>query len=168
MGPSSNVDALSFTFDGLRKTLYAAWVNNRETHVSVPVPLPGVNPLIPANGPKVPVPLAFSQLGRPGDSDHDSTDASAKLDIPSTIIRGLARAAQSANVVRATGSLDVRRYGRLLQPRRLINVQGAGRTFDGEYFTTSVTTTLRRGSLTQSFALERNALLPFGPTVPVP
>jgi hypothetical protein len=167
MGPSSNVDALSFTFDGLKKTLYAAWVNDPLTHISAPVPLPGVNPLTPPNGPKVPVPLAFSQLGHAGSSDHDTTDASAKFDVATTIVRGLARAAQTANVVRASGSLDVRRYGRLLQPRRLINVQGGGLPFDGQYFTSSVTTTLRRGSLTQSFALERNALMPFDQTVPV-
>jgi hypothetical protein len=168
MGPSSNVDALTFTFDGLRKTLFAAWFNNRETHVSIPVPLPDVNPLTPPNGPRVPPPLKFTQLGRTEVSDHDSTDAPAKFDVATTIVRGLARAAQSANVVQAGGSLDVRRYGRLLQPRRLVNVQGAGLNFDGEYFVASVTTTLRRGALTQSFALERNALEPFRSTVPVP
>src|SRR5207253_9563663 len=110
---------------------------------------------------------SFRQLGHQGRSDHDRLDASAKFDIASAIVRGLARAAQSANVVTANGSLDVRRYGGILRARQLVNVQGGSIDFDGQYFVRSVTTTLKRGALTQSFALERNALRPFSDHVPV-
>jgi len=170
LGPSSNVDQLSVSYDGIRKTLYAVWINEPISHVSFPLPLPDVNPLSPPQG-LIPVPpRAFRQLGhasRATSSDDDRRDATAKSDIPGAIVRGLARASQTSNVVSATGTLDARRYGGILRARQLVNVQGASIDFDGQYFVRSVTTTLKRGALTQSFALERNALRPFADTVPV-
>jgi len=166
LGSASNLDQLQVGFDGIRKTLFAVWIHNKETKFPIPVPLPDFNPLSPPRGPRPIVPRTFSQLGHAGRSDHDRTDAAAKHDIATALGRGLARAAQSANVVTATGTLDARRYGGLLRARRLVNVQGASLDFDGEYFVRSVTTTLKRGALTQGFALERNALGPFSGTVP--
>jgi hypothetical protein len=166
LGAASNVDQMTFGYDGIRKTLYAVWVNIPEVHLSIPVPLPDENPLTPRQGPVPIAPRQFRQLGRAGRSDHDHLDASAKFEIAQAIGRGLARAAKTANVVTASGSLDAARYGGILRARGLVNVQGAGIDFDGEYFVRSATTTLKRGALTQSFALERNALRPFSDTVP--
>ena len=166
MGSASNVDSLQLGFDGIRKTLFAVLIHNKETKFPIPVPLPDVNPLTPLQGAQYIPPRAFQQLGHAGKSDHDKTDAAAKFDIATALSRGLARAAQSANVVTANGTLDARRYGGLLQARQLVNVQGATIDFDGEYFVRSVTTTLKRGALTQSFSLERNALGPSSNPVP--
>jgi hypothetical protein len=131
-----------------------------------------MNPLSPPQG-LIPVPpRQFRQLGhsapaaRSPSSPDDRRDATSRGQIPRAIVRGLARAAQSSNVVSATGSLYARRYGGILRARQLVNVQGASIDFDGQYFVRSVTTTLKRGALTQSFALERNALRPFSDTVP--
>jgi hypothetical protein len=172
MGTASNVDQMSFSYDGLRKTLYAVWINEPISHVNFPLPLPDMNPLSPPQG-LIPVPpRQFRQLGhsapaaRSPSSPDDRRDATSRGQIPRAIVRGLARAAQSSNVVSATGSLDARRYGGILRARQLVNVQGASIDFDGQYFVRSVTTTLKRGALTQSFALERNALRPFSDTVP--
>ena len=65
------------------------------------------------------------------------------------------------------GSLDVLRYGRLLKPRQLVGVRGAGLAFDGLYFVKSVTSTMKRGEFKQSFELTRNGLVSITPTVPV-
>jgi hypothetical protein len=172
LGAASNVDQISFSYDGMRKTLFAVWINEPTSHVSFPLPLPDVNPLQPPQG-KIPIPpRQVRQLGHhapaaPSPSTPDDRrDATARAQIPRAITRGLARAAQTSNVVSATGTLDARRYGGILRARQLVNVQGASIKFDGQYLVRSVTTTLKRGALTQSFQLERNALRPFSDHVP--
>jgi hypothetical protein len=168
MGPSSNLDSMTFGFDGLRKTAQVAWVHNPLTKFPIPVPVPDLNPLSPPLGPGIIAPRTIEQLGHAGTSDHDRSDATAKAQLPAAVARALARAAQSANVVQASGTLDARRYGGLLRARQLVSVQGAGIDFDGQWFVRGVTTTLKRGSLTQSFSLDRNAMRPYSDTVPVP
>jgi hypothetical protein len=78
---------------------------------------------------------------------------------------GLAEAAETADAVTGSGSLDVRRYGRVLKARGLVGVRGVGAAFDGLHFVRSVTSTLQRGSFTQSFELVRNGLLSITPRV---
>jgi hypothetical protein len=167
MGSASNVEQMTFNYDGIRKTLYGVWILPDVANIPVPIPLPDFNPLTPRQGPGYIVPRQFVQLGHRGSSDHERTDSSAKFSVTQALVRGLARAAQSSNVVQASGSLDARRYGGILRARQLVNVQGASINFDGEYFVRSVSTTLRRGALTQSFQLERNALGPFSGNVPI-
>jgi hypothetical protein len=166
LGAASNVEQMTFNYDGLRKTLYGVWLLPDVTHIPIPLPLPDVSPLTPPQGPGYIPPRRFQQLGHGGTSSHDRWDAPAEYDVATALVRGLARAAQSSNVVQASGSLDARRYGGILRARQLVNVQGASINFDGQYFVRSVTTTLKRGALTQSFQLERNALRPFSDTVP--
>jgi hypothetical protein len=74
---------------------------------------------------------------------------------------GLARAARSADVISARGSLDVLRYGHILRARRLVEVRGAGLAYDGPYFVRSVTHTIRHGEYKQGFELSRNAQIPY-------
>ncbi|HJP66973.1 MAG TPA: hypothetical protein VKA30_11805, partial [Actinomycetota bacterium] len=91
---------------------------------------------------------------------------SAKLGPIRSALIGLAKAAKTADVVTATGTLDVLRYGRPLKARRLVGVRGAGPAFDGLYYVKSVTSTIKRGAFTQNFTLGRNGLLSTLPTVP--
>ena len=55
------------------------------------------------------------------------------------MLLGLAEAAKSADTVTGKGSLDVVRYGRVLKPRQLVGVRGAGLAFDGLYYVSQVT-----------------------------
>ena len=71
----------------------------------------------------------------------------------------LAKAADSANVITGQGTLDVLRYGSILPARTIVQVQGAGITYDGEYFVYSITHTIKPGSYKQSFTLQRNRLI---------
>jgi hypothetical protein len=66
-------------------------------------------------------------------------------------------------VVVAEGSLNTESYGRILQARSLIGVQGAGLSNDGLYYVEQVTHTLRSGYYTQQFTLTRDGV---GSTVP--
>ncbi|MBS0508950.1 MAG: hypothetical protein JSR53_16370, partial [Proteobacteria bacterium] len=66
-----------------------------------------------------------------------------------------------------SGSLNVLRYGRMLKARGLVGVRGAGVAYDGLYYVSSVTSTLKRGEFKQSFELTRNGLVSITPAVPV-
>jgi hypothetical protein len=70
----------------------------------------------------------------------------------------LAAMAGSSDAVTGSGQLDVLRYGRLLKPRQLVAVRGAGESFNGRYFVKSVTHNIQRGSYTQSFSLARGGV----------
>jgi hypothetical protein len=72
---------------------------------------------------------------------------------------GLAKAAQSAEAVTARGSLDVLRYGQVLEARKLVGLRGAGTAFDGLYYVNSVTHQIKRGEYKQDFELSRNGLV---------
>jgi hypothetical protein len=79
----------------------------------------------------------------------------------------LARAAATANVISGSGTLDVVRYGAILPARTIVEVRGAGVTYDGQYFVDSTSHTIMRGSYKQNFTLSRNALIASG-TAPLP
>lgn len=145
----TNVDSMSFNFDGFSKTLFVLSIQNPALKVPIPVPIPDVNPLSPPLGQKLPLPLQVKPV-----------TGTAKLSFPQTVMLGLAKAARSADVIGGSGSLDVLRYGRLLQARRLVEVRGAGNTYDGLYFVKSVTHDIKPGEYKQSFTLSRNALIP--------
>jgi hypothetical protein len=81
--------------------------------------------------------------------------------------KGLAEAAGSADVVTATGSVDVLRYGSVLKARQLVGVRGAGSAFDGLYYVKTVTSNFKPGEFKQSFTLTRNGLISTLPRVPV-
>lgn len=164
MGADRNVESLQFSFDGLKRAVHVAFVHDENTRVPIPVPIPDVTPLAPPMGPRMPPPLRYRPLNRTGRGDED---APSRVGVTKTLMKGMARAAESADALTASGSLDVSRYGRLLAARRPVAVRGAGEAYDGTWFVTSTTTTLARGALTQRFALVRNAFRPFGETVPV-
>ncbi|HEY9662289.1 MAG TPA: hypothetical protein V6C65_27855, partial [Allocoleopsis sp.] len=121
---------------------------NKESNIAIPIPIPDITPLSPPLGLIPPIPHEFDQLKR-----------TAKYSLIQTAAVALAKAAQSAQAVTATGSLDVLRYGRVLQARELVGVRGAGTAFDGLYYVKSVTHKLKRGEYKQDFTLTRNGLV---------
>jgi hypothetical protein len=150
-----NVDSLSFNFTNDRAETPVAFIQIKETRIPLPVPIPSLNPLQPPLGLVTPLNLKFSQLR-----------GTSHLSLGATLERALSLTAKSQDVVEATGSLDVTRYGRLLKARGLVGVRGAGLAHDGLYFVKRVTTTLKRGECKQNFTLTRNALVPFAPVLP--
>jgi hypothetical protein len=145
---SSNVESLQFSFDGFRKTQFVVLVKVDDNPVPLPVPVPDVTPLSPPLGQKDPVPLKVTPL----------VGLSGYTPIEAAVI-ALAQAADSANVITGSGTLDVLRYGSILPARTVVPVRGAGITYDGEYFVSSVTHTIKPGSYKQGFTLERNRLI---------
>jgi hypothetical protein len=154
-GPHSNVKSLAFRFDKERKELPVVFIQEPASKAPIPIPIPDITPLSPPLGVIPPLPPHITPL-----------DDTAKLNPLAAAMRGLAYAGQHSDSVFGTGSLDVDRYGHVLQARKLVGVRGAGDPFDGLHYVSSVNSTLKRGEFTQSFSLARNALLSTLPTVP--
>ena len=88
----------------------------------------------------------------------------AKLNpIPAALL-GLA-AATKPDAITGSGSLDVLRYGRPLKARQLVGVRGAGTAYDGLYYVSSVTHSIKRGEYKQNFSLGREGLISLTPRV---
>jgi len=154
MDALTNVEALNFSYDSENRELPVVFIQDETTKVPIPIPLPDITPLNPPLG----VVGAIPKRVRP-------IPETAKLSPTRAVLLGLARAAQSADAVTASGTLDPVRYGRVLKPRRLVGVRGAGPAFDGLYYVSGVTHRLRRGEYKQGFTLSRNGLLSTVPRV---
>jgi hypothetical protein len=151
----TNVESLSFTFDGLSSTLPIVLIQNQETKIPIPIPVPDLNPLQPPLGATGLIPTKIKTL-----------EETAKMSPMRALMTGLAVASESSEAVKGSGTLDVLRYGQPLRSRGLVGVRGAGMAFDGLYFVKSVTHTLKRGQYKQNFSLTRNGLVSLTPTVP--
>lgn len=157
MDAHTNVEAMSFSFDAENKVLPIVMIQNRQSGVSIPIPIPtDITPLNPPLGLVPPIPKRLMQIHS---TAHLSTIQAAMI--------GLAKAAKTADGVRATGSLDVTRYGQILKARSLVGVRGAGMAFDGLYYVAQVKHKIKRGEYKQEFTLTRNGLISTLPTVPV-
>jgi hypothetical protein len=155
MDAASNVEALSFSYDGNARSLPIVYVQNEQTKVPLPIPIPDIGPLNPPLGLIDPPPQKFRELPE-----------TAKYSPVRAMLLGMAEAAKSADTVTGQGSLDVARYGRVLKPRQLVGVRGAGPAFDGLHYVTQVRHTIKRGEYKQSFNLSRKGLLSTLPAVP--
>jgi hypothetical protein len=145
---ASNVESLGFSFDGQAGKRLTVTVTEPFSKRSISVPIPDIGLLRP--------PLA----ARPAPAlREEAVDGTAKLNAVQAALLGLAQTAQAADAVSGQGTLDVLRYGHLLQARRLVFVRGAGLTYDGLYYVKSVTHDIRRGQYRQSFSLARDGLL---------
>ncbi len=155
MDAHTNVESLSFNFNSESKTLPIVFIQNQETKAVIAIPIPDITPLNPPLGLISPSPKQFHLI-----------DETAKYSPVRALLTGLAKAAKTADVVTASGSLDVLRYGHIFQARQLVGVRGAGEAFDGLYYVKSVTHNLKRGEYKQDFTLARNGLLSTLPRVP--
>jgi hypothetical protein len=151
MGPNSNVESISFKFDAMSPTNVTFDLDGSESDV------------IEASDRTPPLAARIPEARR-----------SIFLDLPDGLTdRGVRRTrAQGAvnksfdNVVAATGTLDALRFGRILKPRRLVDVRGAGDHYNGSYYVTQVThnVDVRKGEYKQTFQLEREGV---GATSPI-
>jgi hypothetical protein len=153
MDAHTNVQSLSFRFDSQKNKIPTVYLYNELTHVTIAIPIPPITPLSPPLGLIPPLPTSLVDLA-PAD------DTLSKLAPVQAILIGMAKAAEYAEAVTGEGTLDVVRYGRVLQPRKLVGVRGVGPAFDGLHYVTRVKHMIKPGSYTQSFALSRNGLLP--------
>jgi hypothetical protein len=155
MDAHTNVESLNFSFDPTKGVLPVLFVQNQLTRAPIPIPIPNLNPLQPPLG-LLPTPIANIKVMKD----------TAKMNPMQAISKGLNEAKKSQDAVTGSGSLDVLRYGQMLKARKLVGVRGAGIAYDGLYYVSSVTSTLKRGEFKQNFNLTRNGLISITPTVP--
>jgi hypothetical protein len=148
MDAHNNVESLNFSYEPHQRAFPIAMIQEPNSKIPIPIPVGDINPLNPPLGKVVPPPTKFTILRR-----------TAKMSFAEALQGALAVASQSANLISATGTLDVLRYGRLLAPRKLVGVRGAGLAFDGAYYVEQVTSKIKRGEFKQDFQLSRNALV---------
>jgi hypothetical protein len=156
MDAYTNVESLNFRYNAQKATLPIVFIQNPQSKVPIPIPVPPITPLNPPLGAVPPIPMKIEPI----------TDTAKYNPLQGALI-GMAKAAQTADVVSGTGTLDVLRYGRILKARKLVGVRGAGLAFDGLYYVRSVTHDIKRGQYKQSFELSRNGLISITPKVPV-
>lgn len=148
MDAQTNVETLSFSYNSESAQLPIVMIQDPNSKVIIPIPIPDITPLNPPLGAIPPIP-----------KDIYVIDETAKYSPIRGALIGMAKASKSADVVTGTGTLDVLRYGNVLKARRLVGVRGTGPAFDGLYYVRSVTHNLKRGEYKQSFTLGRNGLI---------
>ena len=156
MDALTNVESLNFALDTEKAVTPVLNVQIPATKISIPIPVPNVSLLQPPLG-----------LVQPLSKNVEPIKNLAKESPVRAALFGLAKAASSADVVTAKGTLNVLRYGRVLKARQLVGVRGAGLAYDGLYYVKSVTHTIKRGEYKQEFTLVRNGLISTLPVVPV-
>jgi len=151
----TNVESLSFSFDGSAKKIVVMMVGDPVTRrVPVPIPVPNLSLLRPPLGARPPLPL---RVEFPSDA--------MQLTVPEAVNYALAVSLGATDAVTDNGSLDVLRYGQPLRSRMLVGVRGAGLAYDGLYYVNSVTHNLKRGEYKQNFSLSRDGLVANTPVV---
>ncbi|KGI67128.1 hypothetical protein MJO55_06085 [Mycolicibacterium rufum] len=153
-GAATNVESLSFSFDGLSRTQYTITLTEPNTKIGIPIPVPDVSLLRPPLAARPAVALRREPL--PDVAGRDPLDIA---------LRGLSKTTQAADAVTGQGKLDVLRYGHVLEARSIVGVRGAGLNYDGTYYVKSVTHNIKRGEYKQSFTLARDGFLPLAPAV---
>jgi hypothetical protein len=151
----TNVENLNFRYEPQTAVTPIVYIQDQITGATIPIPIPGVNPLSPPLGLVVPIPQKTEDL-----------KDTAKLPPAQAMMIGMAKAAETADVVSGDGTISVLRYGGILQARQLVGVRGAGIAFDGLYYVESTKHQIKPGEYKQSFTLKRNALISNVPAVP--
>ncbi len=156
MDAHTNVDLLTFSLNGLTKTMSVMNIVDPATKkvpILIPVP-PNINVLKPPQGLKQlpPAKVKFIEYG-------------TAQSLPKAIQKMLGLTANSSDSITLGASLDLLRYGAIVEARRLIGVRGAGIAYDGNYYVNSVTHDISRGEYKMSLQMSRDGLISNTPLV---
>jgi hypothetical protein len=155
MDADTNVESLSFSFDGMSGEQLLLYILDPVTgKVDLLIPVPDFSILQP--------PLALKSAPK---LKVNLVEGTSKLTLVKAALLGLSEASSVGQAVKGNGQLDVVRYGHVLKARQLVGVRGVGLAYDGLYYVESVTHNIKRGEYKQSFTLSRDGLLPLTQTV---
>lgn len=155
MDTQTNVESLSFSFDGLAKKITVVTIFDPVTQkIPIPIPVPNIDPLRPPMGVKLPLP-----------SKLEFAEGMGSLGLADALNQTIGIVFGANDSITASGALDVMRYGQALRSRMMVGVRGAGLTYDGLYYVNSVTHSLKRGEYKQNFSLSRDGQISNTPVV---
>lgn len=155
MDAHRNVESATGSVDTQKAKLPIVIIQNPET--KVPIPIPAIaNPVLnPPLGLIPPIPLQIERIT--GSAKHNPVQAA---------LIGMAKAARSqVGYSKVSGKVNPLRYGRLLEPHKLVGLQGAGPAYSGLHYVEKVTTSFSEGEVSQEFELTRNGVLSTVPKV---
>ncbi len=139
MGSASNVKSINFSYDALKPQKVEYDIDdNPKTNNNVVINEPSFNRIINC-----------AKARKKVKKSYTGTDTERKAQAQGDVDRSF------YSVVTANGELDVLRYGRLLNPRTLVGLRGAGKSYDGNYYVKNVSHKISIGSYNQSFTLTR-------------
>jgi hypothetical protein len=149
MDADTNVETLSFSLNGLEKSVTLYLIGDPATKkIPIPIPVPNVSVFKPPLGKRWPLPAKL-KLANNG---AKLLFAEAARDLLGTLMR-------DEPSITGEGSLDVLRYGHVLQWGMLVGVRGAGAAYDGLYYVDSVSNTIKHGEFKQNFKLSRDGTM---------
>lgn len=150
LGPATNVDTLTFSYNALAPVTVSGGVQDRTTNQVMPVLARMIDqPVLSASTALLAQRKVRSvQLGPTSGLTYAQAQARAQAEVDNA----------SDTTLIADGQLDTLRYGGLLMPRQLVDVRGAGMQYDGSYYVKSVTHSLQVGAYKQSFTLLRQGI----------
>ncbi|THD35870.1 MAG: hypothetical protein E7773_07935 [Sphingomonas sp.] len=148
LGPSTNVDRISFRLDSLAPIQLYGMVQDNETEIDAPLVTLGSSRMPPLSTDPALNPIGLLQR------------RDLFTDPRLGYFQALASAQATTDVstdqaVTAQGEVDTLRYGAVLEAPGLVDVRGAGTSYDGRYRVKTVTHSLARGRYQQSFTLAR-------------
>jgi hypothetical protein len=153
MGPQTNLDQpINFHYNALGPLAPKVTILDPITKTPITIPAPsGLRP-----------PLSM----RPASPlrTYIARD-SAKLEPSQGLLRAVSSSADSSDAVAASGEIDAVRYGQVLRSRKLVGVQGAGLSYNGNYYVKQVTHRIKRGEYKQGFTLSREGHGSLSPVV---
>ncbi|HEU0149840.1 MAG TPA: hypothetical protein VFR21_23535 [Bradyrhizobium sp.] len=157
MDAHTNVDSLSFSLDGLAKKVRVYTIFDPITHkIPIQIPVPNISIFKPPLGAR-PTPPARIEFAKDGSKQKPDEAAQSILSF----------LMNNSAAISGNGTLDVMRYGRILEARMLVGVRGAGLAYDGMYYVDSITNNIKPGEFKQSFTLSRDGLISITPRVSV-
>ncbi len=170
LGPSTNVDSVSFAYDAMAPTLVADTVQVSKPSLPFPLlwgPNTSLPPLAPFRSPEFNFPtVKYSVLTKPPAESSKEPDTRAAPTIAQAYALAAAKVNAAAdNVVSVTGQLDALRYGHILEPHGFVGMRGAGFTYDGMYYVKDVTHSIKKGDYKQKFTLSREGVGALTPIV---
>lgn len=152
MDAETNVESLSFSYDGEANYVPVFWQLIGPMNVPVPVPIPAA--------PHVPLGV------RPAVKDRVKlVEGATKLRPGEVALMAVKEATAIPDAITGSVEIDVSRYRHVLNAGELVGVQGAGITYDGMYYVDRVTHSVQRGEYKQRGMLKRNHLVANTPRV---
>lgn len=161
LGGDTNVESLDFRYDAEAVSTHYGSIQDRNLNQKMPV-----RTFFSTRLPLSALPAMLMEMPNVKQTEFNKFEG---LNYAQALARAQAETDKSTdNVLTASGSLDVTRYGDILTARSLVGLRGAGYMHDGMYYVKSVTHSISSaGEYKQNFTLTREGRGSLTPVVRV-
>lgn len=148
-GAATNMSGFHVTYDTLRPTMALGVAVDARTKA----PVPAVVPV--ASEPPMGLEPALLRVLPPAITRPLMCNAANPAE---ALLQARSLANRTSRALKASGTVDGLKFGRILRAGLSVAIRGAGRQHSGNYYVTRVTHTIRRGGYDQAFEAWRNAV----------